>query len=47
MPRWQQQGALWVLEPDSPARAPSDRTIAFIGGSFFEGKSNLIYCSVL
>jgi hypothetical protein len=47
MPRWQQQGALWVLEPDSPARAPSDRTIAFIGGSYLAATPHLSYRRVL
>jgi hypothetical protein len=47
MPRWQQQGSLWRLDPVGAAGSPARGTIAFIGGSYLAATPQLSYRRLL
>ena len=47
LPRWRQQGSLWLLEPAVPTGAPVLGTLAFIGGSYLAATPQLSYRRLL
>lgn len=47
MARWQQCGALWVLEPPANGEPRQERSIAFIGGSYLAAAPQLSYRRLL
>jgi len=47
MGRWQQQGSLWLLEPDTSSSSSARGSIAFIGGSYLAATPQLSYRRLL